>query len=151
MPAPLAVTVETVIAAEPNTLYDLVSDVTRMGEWSPETVSARWLDGATAAAPGVRFVGTNALGRLRWSTKPTIEVAERGVRFAFRVPGASGPLWSYDFEPVAGGTRVVESMSQSAPSPAIQRWLQARAGVTDRGEHLRAGMRTTLTNLATAI
>lgn len=147
---PLSVSVTTVIAADPDTIYDLVSDVTRMGQWSPETVEARWLGGATSARPGARFVGTNVIGRLRWSTKPTVVTAERGVRFAFRVPGASGPLWSYDLDGVAGGTRVTESMTQTTPSPGIIRWMRARAGVTDRGEHLRRGMRTTLDNLGAA-
>ncbi|MEY2406750.1 MAG: Polyketide cyclase / dehydrase and lipid transport, partial [Acidimicrobiaceae bacterium] len=37
------------IDADPEVVYGLVADVTRMGEWSPETVSAAWLDGATEA------------------------------------------------------------------------------------------------------
>ena len=49
MPEPINVEVSTVIDADPEALYDLVSDVTRMGEWSPETRSAEWLDSATSA------------------------------------------------------------------------------------------------------
>lgn len=149
-PSPLSVSVTTVIAADPDTIYDLVSDVTRMGQWSPETFEARWLGGATSARPGARFVGKNAVGRLRWSTKPTVVTAERGIRFAFQVPGPSGPLWSYDFDRVHGGTRVTESMAQTKPSPGFVRWLRSRAGITDRVEHLRQGMRTTLDNLGAA-
>lgn len=149
-PPPLALTVDAVVPVDPAALYDLVSDVPRMGEWSPETVSARWLDGATRAAPCVRFVGVDVVGRLRWSTRPTIEVAERGTRLTFRVPGASGPLWTYELEALPGGTRVTESMVQAVPSPAVLRWLLARSGVADRGEHLRQGMLTTLRRLAAA-
>ncbi|WP_407342751.1 SRPBCC family protein [Pengzhenrongella phosphoraccumulans] len=147
---PLSVSVSTMVAASPETIYDLITDVTRMGEWSPETVEARWMGGATTARPGARFVGTNVLGGLTWSTKPTVVTAERGVRFAFQVPGASGPLWSYDFDRADGGTRVTESMTQTKPSPAVIRWMRARAGVTDRGEHLRQAMCTTLDNLGAA-
>ena len=43
------------IAAAPGMVYDLVSDVTRMGEWSPETASCRWV-GDVAAARGRRPV-----------------------------------------------------------------------------------------------
>ncbi|MEM9748776.1 MAG: SRPBCC family protein, partial [Actinomycetota bacterium] len=35
-------------------VWALVSDVTRIGEFSPETFEAEWLDGATGPAEGVR-------------------------------------------------------------------------------------------------
>jgi uncharacterized protein YndB with AHSA1/START domain len=47
------------IAAPPDAVYDLIADVTRMGEWSPECVRCRWLDGAQEARPGARFRGTS--------------------------------------------------------------------------------------------
>jgi Polyketide cyclase / dehydrase and lipid transport len=145
---PLAVTVSTVIAANPETLYDLVTDVTNMGHLSPETTSATWIGDATVAAPGVRFKGSNAIGKVTWSTKPTITAADHGRRFAFQVPGRSGAHWEYRFDAVDGGTRVTESMSQERRSPAPIRFLQRRAGVTDRAAHLRQGMTTTLERLA---
>ena len=51
---------EIVVAASADELYDLVADVTRTPEFSPEVVSARWLDGATGAAVGARFESVNA-------------------------------------------------------------------------------------------
>jgi hypothetical protein len=139
------------VAADPASVYDLVSDVTRVSEWSPETVAARWLDGATGPAVGVRFQGDNRIGRVAWSTKPTITVAERGVRFAFQVPGASGGSWSFDLEAVPGGTRLTESVTQAKPSPPIIRFLQRRAGVTDRQAHLHAGIESSLVNIASIL
>ena len=53
------------IEAAPLTVYELVSDITRMGEWSPECYRCEWLDGATTAAPGARFRGHNRLGKIR--------------------------------------------------------------------------------------
>ncbi|MEM9464145.1 MAG: SRPBCC family protein [Actinomycetota bacterium] len=150
-PQPVNVTVEATIPAPPEAVYDLVADITRMGEWSPETTDADWIKGATGAVEGARFKGTNRLGRASWSTKPTITEARRGAAFAFKVPGKSGPTWRYDFEAVAGGTRVIESVRQAAPSPAIIRLIQRRNGVTDRSAHLADGMRTTLVNLAAAV
>jgi uncharacterized protein YndB with AHSA1/START domain len=149
-PTTVDVTVTAVVPAAPETVYDLVSDITRMGEWSPETVAAEWLGDATGPAVGARFKGTNVIGKTRWATKPTITAATRGVEFAFEVPGASGGKWRYTFEPVAGGTRVVESVRQDKPSPALIRFIQRRAGVVDRSEHLREGMHTTLQRLAAA-
>lgn len=112
-PTPVCVSVSKVIPARPSTLYDLISDVTRMGDFSPETVSARWLDGATGPRVGARFEGTNRIGRARWSTKPQVVTAEPGRCFTFRVPGRSGALWTYTFQTTDGGsTLVTESMQQ---------------------------------------
>ncbi len=43
------------IAAPPEKVYALVSDITRMGEWSPECRSCRWADEATGPTVGARF------------------------------------------------------------------------------------------------
>jgi hypothetical protein len=144
------VTVSTVVTASPQTLYALVGDVTRMGEWSPETVEAAWLDGATGPVVGARFAGRNRIGSIAWTTKPVVTVADPGRAFAFRVPGGSGATWTYTFERVDGGTRVTEHARQEKRSPLVIRLLQRRAGVTDRAEHLRAGMAATLGRLAAA-
>ncbi len=149
-PTPVEVTVSRVVPAGPPTLYALISDVTQMSRWSPETVATQWLDGATGPAVGARFCGRNRIGSTQWTTKPTITAADPGRRFAFQVPGRSGARWTYRFEPIEGGTRVTESVAQDRPSPFVIRLLQRRAGVTDRAEHLRAGMLTTLDRLAEA-
>jgi uncharacterized protein YndB with AHSA1/START domain len=147
---PLEVSVSRVIEAPPETVYDLISDVTRMGDYSPENTGAVWLDGATGPTVGARFKGTNRLGSMTWSTKPTITVADRGRLFAFEVPGRAGATWTYRFEPVGDGVRVTESMRQDRATPFPIRVLQRRAGVTDRAAHLRDAMTTTLERLATA-
>jgi len=145
---PLAVSVSRVIDASAEAVYDIVSDVTAMGDYSPENTGASWLGGATDAVVGARFEGANALGSLHWSTKPTVTAADRGRRFEFVVPGRSGATWTYTFDPVAGGTKVTESMRQERRSPLPIRLLQRRAGVTDRAEHLRSAMVTTLDRVA---
>lgn len=48
-------------------VWDLVSDVTRTGNWSVECRGAEWLDGATAAKPSARFRGRNRRNATRWS------------------------------------------------------------------------------------
>src|SRR5207237_592649 len=45
------------MAAPPERIWDLVSDVTKIGRYSPETFEAEWLDGATGPAVGARFRG----------------------------------------------------------------------------------------------
>ena len=145
---PVNLTVSRVIDAPADTIYDLVSDIARMGEWSPECTGGEWLGDATGPTVGARFKGTNTAGPNNWSTKPTVTVADRGREFAFKVPGGSGPTWSYSFEAVDGGTRVTEQVSQAKRSPLPIRLLQKRAGITDRHADLRDKMTTTLDNLA---
>jgi uncharacterized protein YndB with AHSA1/START domain len=147
----MAVTVSKTIGAPPETVFALVSDVTRMGEWSPETTKVTWVGEVSTPTVGTRFKGSNAIGKVRWSTKPTITSIVPGQEFTFKVPGKSGAEWTYRFESVDGGTLVTESVRQERRSPFPIRFLQRRAGVTDRAEHLRAGMTTTLERLDRAV
>ena len=134
----------------PEKLYELVSDVTRMGEWSPETVRCRWLDGATGPAVGARFKGTNRRGLMRWSTKPRVVAAEPGREFAFVVDlvifQREMTKWRYQFEPAAdGGTDVTESFEMMADLPWYISFFERRLmGVEDRKADLEAGMQRTL-------
>ncbi len=50
------------IAAPAEAIYDLVADMTRMGEWSSECERVEWTGGATAPAVGVGLVGHNRNG-----------------------------------------------------------------------------------------
>jgi Polyketide cyclase / dehydrase and lipid transport len=147
---PVEVTVTKVIAAAPEVIYDLVADVTQMGKYSPENTGGEWIKGATGPAVGAQFKGVNKLGKATWSTKPTVTVAERGREFAFKVPGASGPVWTYRFQPVDGGTLVTESVAQAKRSPLPIRLIQKMHGVTDRTAVVRDGMLTTLDRLGVA-
>ena len=109
------VTVEEKIQATPLALYCLVSDVTNMGRWSPETKGCRWLGGATGPAVGVRFKGANRDGWRRWSTKCKVVAADPGRRFAFDVKyrGIRMAHWAYEFESEGdGGCRITESWTE---------------------------------------
>jgi hypothetical protein len=101
------------IAASPELVYDLIADVTRMGEWSPECYRCEWLDGATAAAPGARFRGYNRLGRLKWERSAIVDTADRGREFAFTTfndrAGRRETQWRYTLQPSASGTLLTES------------------------------------------
>jgi len=142
------VTVEEKIQAAPLSLYELVSNVTNMGRWSPETTACRWLGGATGPARGARFKGANRDGWRRWSTKCTIVAADPARRFAFdvRYRGILMAHWAYEFESEDDGCRVAESWTERRP-----RWMRRFddfiSGVRDRAVHNRAGMEATLTRL----
>jgi hypothetical protein len=78
------------VAAPAECVYALISDVSRMGDWSPETDNCEWLDGATSAAVGVRFRGSNHLGPVKWRTECIITAATPGEEFAFSVMHPDG-------------------------------------------------------------
>jgi hypothetical protein len=109
--------VERVVPADPDAVYALVSDVTRIGERSPECHAARWLPGSPAGAVGSVFRGSNRVGLLaRWSRRCEVIAAEQGRAFAFRtlperldVSRRDSTTWRYDLDAVAGGTRVTHS------------------------------------------
>ena len=100
------------IAAPAEKVWDLVADLPRMGEWSPENAGGKWMNGATGPSLGAVFKGTNNRnGFRRWSTKVTVVGCEPAKVFEFAV--TSGPLevanWRYEFENTEGGCRVTES------------------------------------------
>src|SRR5437868_11089467 len=96
-----------VIARSPEALYDMVSDVTRMGEWSPVCKACWWDEGDTARV-GAWFTGRNELPERTWETRSEVVVADRGREFTF-VVSATGTRWSYRFRAVDGGTLVTEA------------------------------------------
>jgi hypothetical protein len=127
----------------------MVSDVTRMGEWSPENEGGTWLGGATGPQPGAKFRGTNRIGKRKWKTVATLVDVEPGRRFSFRVTtmGLRVAEWGYTFEPTANGCRVTESWTEQRPS-VFKPLARLVTGVADRASHNRAGMEQTLERLA---
>lgn len=133
------------VNAPASAVYQLVSDLPRMGEFSPENTGGQWLDGASGPAVGARFRGTNRMGWRRWSTTVTVTAADPGARFAFDV--SSGPVpvatWEYELTESGGSTQITERFTDRRPG-----WMKLLAGpltgVSDRQSHNRDGMRRTL-------
>ena len=138
------------IHAPPDRVWDLVSDLPRMGEWSPENTGGAWRGGAVGPAVGARFKGTNARGRRRWSTLAIVTDCQPARRFAFdvRAGGMRVGTWRYDLEAIDQGCRVTETFADTR-GRTITFLGTLVSGVSDRATHNRAGMKTTLANLAT--
>jgi len=133
------------MAASPDKVWDLVSDVTKIGRYSPETFEAEWLDGATGPAVGAKFRGhvkRNGKFPIYWTTC-TVSAATPGREFAFGVGASDKPLnvWRYELEPVGDGTDVTESFTLAQTAPLRLYW--ALLGWA-RGKTNRNGMQTTL-------
>lgn len=95
------------VHASPESVYDLVSDVTRTGEWSPVCTSCWWHDSGSARV-GARFTGRNERSGRTWETVSEVVAAERGREFAW-VVGEGYVRWGYTMTPIDGGTELTES------------------------------------------
>jgi hypothetical protein len=96
-----------VVQASPEALYDLVSDVTRTGEWSPVCTACWWDEGASARV-GDWFTGRNEVPGRTWETRSQVVAADRGREFAWLVGGRL-VRWGFTFAPVEGGTELTET------------------------------------------
>lgn len=108
------------IDASPEAVYALVSDITRMGEWSPEAVGGDWLDGGSGNV-GDRFAGRNRTAEREWTRECQVAEANVGSGFTFVVGGveANCTWWSYELEPSPNGTRLTERWWIVNKTPAI--------------------------------
>ena len=136
-------------------VYEMVADVTRTPEFSPEILSCTWLDGATGPAVGARFAARNKVpNRPPWTNKPVVTIVEPAKRFAFaRTEKFAGTVeWTYEFEPDGDGTLVTESYRVTRPLSPIGWFI---IGVVfarrDRRTDLRNGMEETLRRLRAAV
>jgi len=140
------------IDAPPERLYGMVSDLSRMGEWSPENRGGKWVGRATGAVEGARFKARNRRGWRRWSTVAHIVTANppKEVAWESRAFGLKIALWRYRFEPNGkGGTTVTESTEDRRGS--IMNVVGPLAtGVRDRADANKQNMRATLEQLKAA-
>ena len=144
--------VRTHIDAPADLIWSMITDLPRMGEWSPENEGGEWVDGATGPTVGARFKGRNRRGKSRWPTTLQVEVAEPGRDFQFLVGGDKPTArWRYQFIPDATGTEVVESFDLVRPLSKMDRIItRATIGVKDREADMEEGMRQTLAKLKAA-
>ena len=129
MEAAMGCRVEVTVDAPAELVWRVVADVTRTSEWSHECNRVEWLDGATAAAPGVRFRGRNRSGVWRWSrtcvviaVDPLREIAWRTVPTRLFVDSTE---WSIRLEPAGTRTRIVQTYDVTK-CPEWWEWLVVR-------------------------
>jgi uncharacterized protein YndB with AHSA1/START domain len=139
------------IAANPDRVYDLVSDISRMGEWSPECYKCAWTKGASGPVVGAKFKAKNKGSRgPSWFNTPVVTAADSGHEFAFRRsgPGIGSYTWTYIIEPTHSGARLTESFTAERPLGKAMTWITMKwTGSADRDADLHDGMLTTLSRL----
>lgn len=139
------------IAAPPEKVWSLVTDVPAMARWSPQVVKSTVKGGVVKE--GAKFSNLNKQGIKRWPTKGkivrfTAPTATSNGDFAFRI-AENRTIWSFELEPTATGTRVTERRETpdgvSGLSMFLTKWvLGGQAGFTTE---LRTGMQQTLERL----
>ncbi|WP_347133210.1 SRPBCC family protein [Mycobacterium sp. DL] len=139
------------VAVSPENLYALVSDVTRMGDWSP-ICRACWWDEGAGPHVGAWFTGRNETPERTWETRSQVVAAEPGRKFAWEVNNG-WVYWGYEFEPEGDGTRLTESWEFL---PAGIAGFQERFGdaadaeIGKRSDAARSGIPATLAAIKAA-
>ena len=141
--------------APPERVWALVSDVTRIGEFSPETFEARWRRGSTGPEVGARFKGhvkRNGVGPTYWTTcRVTACVPEEVFEFVVEIEGrleAEVNRWGYRLEPDVEGTWVTEYFKLGSALPMRAYWLVLGPL---RGRTNARGMRSTLERMKAVV
>jgi len=141
----------TVINRPAREVFDALSNVTRMGEWSPECIAARWVPPAEGPGPGVKFEGDNLvkvgpMALKRWTT--TCEVTEFVPNEVFEFVAEGFTRWRYALKDQGSSTLVTESFSHE-PHKGWQRLVyDILAG---RHAAMLRGIRKTLSNMKTIL
>ena len=118
-------------------VYDLISDLPRMGEWSPENVGGEWQDGGSGKV-GDRYIGHNQAGERSWSVPVMVTAADRGRCFEFVTRPDEDPCvrWTY---------RLAEVWDVEQLPLTLQSHTQAQ--LDERSRVIEAAIGTTLAAL----
>jgi hypothetical protein len=133
-----------IVSRTPEELHAMVSDVTRMGEWSPVCTGGWWDDENRGV--GAWFTGRNETPEKTWETRSQVVANEPGREFAF-VVGGDRTRWGYSFRPVEAGTEMTETWDVL---PAGEAYFSERFGadveaeIGTRAETARSGIHDTL-------
>lgn len=140
------------IAASPEAVFSALTDITRMGEWSPENFACQWNEGFSGPAIDATYTGQNRHGDKEWTTEARVSELVTNERFYFDCQSGDFVFakWGYDIEATDGGCRVTEHSQDLRPEAVLERSLQI-SGVADRATHNKAGMEATLERLAKAL
>ncbi len=145
-PHPIEATIE--IAASPAAVWEVVSDVRRMPEFSPELRKV-WVLGRDTGA-GARFVGLNRRGVVAWPTISTVVRWEPHRAIAWRTR-ESGATWLYELRPAGGGTRLTGRRILPRFTRGTALLGPVLGGAAGHDTELAAGIRTTVERMKARI
>lgn len=136
------------ITAPPAKVWALVSDLSQMPRWSPQ---CRMMRAFGPLRPGTRTVNLNRRGYMFWPTTSRITEFDPERKLAFRV-NENNTVWSYELEPTATGTRLIESRHAENGVKAVSNALvnSLMGGVPSFEQELLEGMNDSLSRIKAA-
>ncbi len=154
--------VETIrIDVPPQRVWDLVTDVDRMAEFSPELVSVEWLGGASQPEVGARFAGKSRFGGFEWTRNCTIVEVREPLLLTYEVydeaDESAQSIWSFEVTGEGDGTILRQRFSHVPTGRSTVRLMaeadpgKAEETVAERAEMLQEAMRGTLEAMRDAL
>jgi ubiquinone/menaquinone biosynthesis C-methylase UbiE/uncharacterized protein YndB with AHSA1/START domain len=135
------------ISAPVESLWTMVTDIRRMGEWSPETFDARWID-LPGPVVGAAFRGCNRLRWIgTWCSTATVVDCDPPQSFGFVIgndPSRPNTEWTYTFEAIDDATTTVTERYRMLREPLS---VLAYYRLIDRRRSLESGVVETLSRL----
>ena len=158
-----SVEVEIVVDKDEGAMWDLVTDVARIGEFSPECVRAAWLDGSRPQIGG-RFEGHNEFSGGFTSTVTCVvteahrpDVFEWIVLDPSELPERPGSIWRYELAPgdSPGQTRVSHRFVHGPGVTGLSEGMREHPGeaaaiLQDRLDLLRKNMTVTIERMGSS-
>lgn len=132
------------IGAAPEKVWEMVSDITRMGEWSPGNTGGKWILGAKGPQVGAKFLGFNKRGFARWFTTCKVIECEQPTSFAFQVI-ENKMKWGFRLQPTGDGGTMLTQWRDRDKLPSAP--IRAAAKVIFQGkveEEMVDGMQQTV-------
>ncbi len=149
MNQPLPISASVDVEAAPEAVWEAVSDVARMSEWSPECRKIFVLGGGSTRV-GTRMLGINRRGAAVWPTTSKVVRFEVGREVAWKVR-ESGATWSYELEPTESGTRLTGRRELPAYAPLTRLAGPLIGGAAGHDDELAEGIRTTLERIKASV
>ncbi|MXP23877.1 SRPBCC family protein [Gordonia sp. HNM0687] len=132
-----------VINASAEDVWAVISDLERMGEWSPQCKKMIIRGGEVAL--GTKTININRRGPLVWPTTSKVVRFAPNKEIAFRV-AENRTVWSYTIEPSDTGVKVIEKREVGDGTTKVSSFFVDKllGGASSFEEELKLGMAETL-------
>ena len=132
------------IDAPPSAVWAVVSDLQRMGEWSPQCRKMIVFGGEVRK--GTKTLNVNRDGLKVWPSRAKVVEFEPEKKIAWRI-AENWTVWSFELEPTANGTKLTERReAPKGTTSGVSQFLVKRmlGGNTNFEADLVRGMNQTL-------
>lgn len=150
MSQPLPISASVDVAAPPERVWAVVSEVTRMPEWSPELRRLYPVGGRREPRVGMRMIGINRRGRAIWPTTSTVVRLEPERAVAWKTH-QSGATWTYELEPTSTGTRLTGRRELAKYTLGTALFAPVIGGAAGHDRELADGIRSTLDRIRATV